>query len=136
MGGICCCCYRTDDKRKVDRDYLLLEDGTKQNTKENRKRGLSFFELMKILKPYFWPNAGTDGAFVNRFRALSTWVMVGLSKVASLMAPLYLLVATNMLIQYNLKETFLNIIFYCCLRFASTIFKGAILHFTHYHNIF
>jgi len=126
MGTICCYCCRSDDKRKADRDYSLLEDGGRKEAKEGRKRGLSLFELMRILKPYFWPSAGTDGACVNRFRALSTWIMVGLSKVASLMAPLYLLVATNMLIQYNLKETFMNVIFYCCLRFASTVFKGTV----------
>ena len=42
----------------------------------NQKSGLSFYELFRVLLPYFWPAKGTDGAFINRIRSSSTWLMV------------------------------------------------------------
>jgi hypothetical protein len=33
---------------------------------EAAKKSLSIFQLMMVLKPYFWPNEGSDGAFINR----------------------------------------------------------------------
>ena len=106
-------------------NYELLEDGNAK--KESKGNSITILELLAILKPYFWPNAATDGAWINRLRAISTWLMVGLSKAASLMAPLYLAVATNDLVVSNLSGSFVNIVIYCSLRLFSSIFKGIYL---------
>lgn len=55
-------------------------------------RGISFAQLMYILKPYFWPNG-----FANRLRAISTYLILIISKLANLTAPLFMASATNAL---------------------------------------
>jgi len=100
--------------------YEKLEGGQKE---EAPKKGLTFCQLMVVLKPYFWPSAGTDGACLNRLRTTSTWVMVILSKASNLLAPIYLSIATNALTNHELPKTFFNIGLYCALKLASSIFK-------------
>lgn len=87
------------------------------------KKTLSFWELMSVLRPYFWPDDATDGAFLNRIRSTSTWVLVILSKVSSLMAPFYLSYATNALISGVWSKAVIDIIVFCVLRLLSSIFK-------------
>eukprot|EP01041_Mallomonas_annulata_P000984 gene984-1923_t len=110
-------------KGAVEAAYYEKLEGGQKESKESEKRGLTFFELMRVLKPYFWPSAGTDGALLNRLRTTSTWLLVGLSKAANLYAPLFISVATNKLISHDLRGTFLNVIIYCALRLLSSIFK-------------
>jgi len=63
---------------------------------EQYKSKLSYWQTLKVMKPYFWPTTGERmEVLLNRTRAISTWVFVIGSKVASLMAPLYLQKATN-----------------------------------------
>eukprot|EP00913_Durusdinium_trenchii_P018935 g17793.t1 len=59
---------------------------------------LSFFQTVKVLKPYFWPTTGKPvEVFMNRIRALTTWICVVLSKVCNIISPIYLARATNAL---------------------------------------
>jgi hypothetical protein len=69
-------------------------EGTVTAPAEEPKK-LTFYQLMVVLRPFFWPAEGTDGALVNRIRAVSTWFMVGASKACSLISPLFLLVAVS-----------------------------------------
>ena len=53
-------------------------------------KSMSFVKLLYVLRPFFWPSKGSDGAFKNRIRAVSTWFAVGLSKASSVYAPFFL----------------------------------------------
>ena len=87
------------------------------------KKPLTFFELIYLVRPYFWPNDGASGACVNRLRALSTWLSVALSKITSLFSPYFLASATNDLNSGNYRSSIKYIVIYVALRIASTIFK-------------
>jgi hypothetical protein len=79
---------RTDDGHEGETEATVTAPA-----EETKK--LSFYQLMVVLRPFFWPAEGTDGALVNRIRAVSTWFMVGASKACSLISPLFLLVAVS-----------------------------------------
>ena len=49
------------------------EANSNDKEEEEQKPALTFYELMYVLRPYFWPQSGTDGAFLNRIRSTSTW---------------------------------------------------------------
>jgi ABC-type multidrug transport system fused ATPase/permease subunit len=87
------------------------------------KQSLSFFELMWVLSPYFWPEKGSDGALINRVRSTSTWLMVVLSKTCNLYAPFFLSSATNELLNKQFGAAVKNLIVYCTLRLLSSFFK-------------
>ena len=53
-------------------------------------RAMSLLQLLYVLRPFFWPSKGSDGALKNRIRAVSTWFAVALSKATSVYAPFYL----------------------------------------------
>jgi hypothetical protein len=84
---------------------------------------MSFFELMYVLRPFFWPSEGSDGALINRIRAICTWVAVGLSKATSLYAPFFLSTATNDLVALKYGSAVNGIIGFCVLRFLSSALK-------------
>ena len=90
----------TDTKAAEDKDKDKNEEKEKEKEKDELKnaKAMSFYELMVVLKPFFWPSAGSDGALLNRIRAASTWGAVMISKACSLAAPLFLLDATNELV--------------------------------------
>lgn len=113
---------------------------------------LSLYELFQVLSPYFWPSGGSDNVWVNRVRSSSTWLMVILSKLCSLTAPLFLSQATNALLQQHLSTATWNICFYSGLRLAASVCKEAqsmlyikvkqqasiqlqVQVFTHLHNL-
>ncbi|CAE7449408.1 Abcb6 [Symbiodinium sp. CCMP2592] len=59
---------------------------------------LSFFQTLKVLKPYFWPSTGKpQEVLMNRIRASLTWFCVVLSKAFNIISPIYLARATNAL---------------------------------------
>ena len=58
--------------------------------KTPRPKAMSLLRLLYVLRPFFWPSRGSDGALKNRFRAVSTWFAVGLSKATSIYAPFFL----------------------------------------------
>lgn len=102
----------------------VKDDGADDAKKaEMEKRSLSAFELLRVLRPYFWPNAGSDGAFPNRVRAVSTWLTVIVSKFCSLYAPFFLAAATNYLVDGKFHTAAIQLTAYCLLRMASTFFK-------------
>ena len=145
----------TDKSKKVDGakagNPVAPAVSTPGNELKNAK-GMSLRELLIVLKPFFWPAEGSDGAILNRIRALSTWAAVILSKASNLWSPLFLLDATNQLIvgdYYNAKN---NIGYFVGLKLASSFFKefqGALYvkvkqqaliqlqkyTFTHLHNL-
>ena len=52
-----------------DYEMVKLEEGEvqpKPKVNDILKKGLSLFELLRVLRPFFWPNAGSDGALINR----------------------------------------------------------------------
>ena len=51
--------------------------------------------LIIILKPYFWPDETASSAFLNRTRAVLTWVCVAGSKACTLASPIFLGKQTN-----------------------------------------
>lgn len=101
--------------------YKELKD--QDNIKEDDPKDLTLFQLMSILRPYYWPNEGSDGAVLNRIRAISTYLSVFLSKASSLYAPFFLLTATNELMAGNISVSILCICKYCLLRIVSSFFK-------------
>jgi ABC-type transport system involved in Fe-S cluster assembly fused permease/ATPase subunit len=98
-------------------------DEKKAEGKSEKDQHASIFETSIILKPYFWPNRGTDGAWVNRTRSFLTWFFVGCSKACSLIAPQFLSSATNDLVAGKYGEATISIILYNAFRFGSSLFK-------------
>lgn len=56
---------------------LDQQDTVAITEKKPEPKSMSFFQLLLILRPFFWPSEGSDGALVNRARAISTWLVVG-----------------------------------------------------------
>mmetsp|Transcript_14914 Transcript_14914/g.27143 ORF Transcript_14914/g.27143 Transcript_14914/m.27143 type:complete len:916 (+) Transcript_14914:127-2874(+) len=93
------------------------------NTKEGKKAKLTTGALMKILKPYFWPHATATSATLNRIRAISTWLMVLLSKACSLTAPIFLGKASTALTRFEYGTAIRFSIYYAALRLGYSVFK-------------
>lgn len=81
---------------------------------------LSIKDIVIILSPFFWPNN-----VWARLRSMATWVCVALSKICSLMAPLFLSNATNAVVSGKYQTACVNVAIYCTLRFSSNSFKEA-----------
>lgn len=79
--------------------------------------------LLLILKPYFWPDATSSSALLNRTRAIFTWVCVVASKACSLSSPIFLGKAATALAQFNYGLCARNAIIYSAIQFSSTFFK-------------
>lgn len=108
---------------------IAMEEGKltskkSENDVTKMKKGMNFFQLMRVLQPYFWPNAGSDGALINRVRSTLTWVLVAASKTCNLLAPFYLSSATNFLIEKNWGGAVVNIVAFCGFRLASQVFSN------------
>lgn len=96
---------------------------------------LSNLQTLLVLKPYFWPSTGDRGeVFMNRIRALSTWICVAASKVFNIIAPIYLGRATNGVSAALRREAgpqdlpgdvVNNLVIYALLIFLSKAFKEA-----------
>jgi ABC-type bacteriocin/lantibiotic exporter with double-glycine peptidase domain len=87
------------------------------------KKELTLRELGKLLRPYFWPNKGSDGALINRVRACSTYLAVIASKTCSIVAPFYLSSASNDLIDGKITPAIHSMIVYISLRILTPLFK-------------
>jgi hypothetical protein len=114
----------TSYKKLDTQEKLDDNDIPKIETPEEKSMTLSDF--MIVAKPYFWPSAGSDGAFVNRIRSSATWLMVIFSKTSNIIAPIFLSMATNDLIDFNFHAAVIHIIVYCYLRFLSSFFRGMV----------
>ena len=64
------------EKMDLNESHTIKSTTNTNADKSPKKDGLSWFELFRVLFPYFWPSAGTDGAIINRIRSTSTWLMV------------------------------------------------------------
>jgi ABC-type multidrug transport system fused ATPase/permease subunit len=101
-----------------------LEEGVvKKAEPKEQKTNLTLKELLIVLLPYFWPAEGSDGAFINRVRCLSTWLMVALSKTTSLIAPFYISKATNNIVSGRYGAAVHDLIIFSALKLSSQIFK-------------
>jgi len=100
-----------------------IKNNDKKPKEEVSKKRLTFVELVKVLSPYFWPAKGSDGAFINRIRSTSTWVMVALSKICNLWAPFFLSKATNYLVQGDFTSAAQTMSGFIAFRLAGSIFK-------------
>ena len=109
--------------KSIQMYYMVKKSEESAKAEENKDTMASLFDLTIILRPYFWPNEGSDSALMNRVRSSCTWLMVTLSKVCSLLSPIYLSRATNYLVHYHFFRCIRSIIVYSILRFSSSFFK-------------
>jgi hypothetical protein len=98
-------------------------NSNREATKLKKKSRLTFFELFRVLSPYFWPAKGSDGVFINRVRSTSTWIMVASSKVCNLTAPFYISLATNYLVDGNFVASARCMASFSALKLSASIFK-------------
>mmetsp|Transcript_16120 Transcript_16120/g.34837 ORF Transcript_16120/g.34837 Transcript_16120/m.34837 type:complete len:879 (-) Transcript_16120:38-2674(-) len=89
---------------KLVRSTKRLQKVLEENTPEEQaaaaeaqySSALTLLQTLRVLKPYFWPSTGTwREVTMNRVRASLTWVFVALSKVCTLISPMFLAKATN-----------------------------------------
>mmetsp|Transcript_30408 Transcript_30408/g.40146 ORF Transcript_30408/g.40146 Transcript_30408/m.40146 type:complete len:852 (+) Transcript_30408:38-2593(+) len=104
------------DKLNTDDESERLEAGEK-------KKNLSFWQLIYVLKPYFWPSATDSKASLNRLRSSMTWFFVGASKAASVISPIFLAHATNELTSSRYHNCIVNIGVYVAFCFMAKLFK-------------
>jgi ABC-type multidrug transport system fused ATPase/permease subunit len=111
---------------------VIVDDGWSARLPEVRRRSsiaqrrtISRGAFLKMLKPYFWPDASTNDAtvFGNRVRAIVTWVCVIGSKVCGLVSPLYLGWASTSLAHQDYRGTIVYSIEYCVISLVGTVLK-------------
>ena len=78
----------------------------------------TFSEMIAIMHPYFWPSA-----FHERVAAVSCFLLLGLSKVANITAPIFLGLATDALFRGVFPWS--HILTFGALRFAVSLFEEA-----------
>jgi ABC-type transport system involved in Fe-S cluster assembly fused permease/ATPase subunit len=96
---------------------LTPNESPVETQREIKTEALSKLQLLRVLKPYFWP----DG-LVNRIRVGITWLMLITSKATSIMAPLYIGYAVTQITD-NGEIPYRNIVMYCGLGLVSNIAK-------------
>lgn len=84
-------------------------------------RSIGLWELLKVLKPYFWPTG-----LINRICVFLTWFFLILSKVANVVAPLFIAKATDDLANHktNAAVTW-HVVCYGLLLFGNKVLKEA-----------
>lgn len=82
------------------------------------KASLSIFQLFRILKPYFWPQG-----WYNRARVAMTWIVLGGSKAANIVGPLFLALTIDALTLGDRDQAIFYIVVYCGLGFGSLLCK-------------
>jgi len=80
---------------------------------------IKLWELMKVLRPYFWP----DG-LCNRACVFFTWVFLFIAKGSNIAAPLFIAHATDAL-PHSTTHTTWNIVAYAALLLCNKAFKEA-----------
>ena len=101
-------------------EFYILQRATK-NKKHNpsvRKSALTFRTVLLLMKPYFWPHG-----INHRTRALSTFLLLGISKSANLLSPLYMGRATNALASHDIAYARYCLAVYCSFVLLSKVFK-------------
>lgn len=97
----------------------------KEATREGKKARLNKRALLFILKPYFWPDATSTSAILNRVRAVTTWLCVGGSKGCSLYAPILLGRASTSLTRGDYDGAIKNAVLYSVIQFAGSTLREA-----------
>lgn len=102
-------------------------------TSESPKHQLSWEERWRLVRPYIWPDesipTGGEASYTwwcgnsNRVRAISTWLCVIGSKVANIVAPLFLGMATTSLTHQEYRAAILYTIAYCFVSWVGTVLK-------------
>jgi len=80
------------------------------------KKTLSFLQLMKVMRPYFWPNG-----FGNKCRVVVTFVATGGAKACNVLAPIYIGLASEEVLNRTFPTT--NLVLYATLKFLSVFFR-------------
>ena len=112
---------KTEEEERIAKERQAPRKG--EAPEEPKKATLSLVGLFLVLRPFFYPGKGTDGYVINRIRAASTWIMVCLSKVASLYSPIFLSQATNDLVSMDFYNASRSITAFIGLRFAASFLK-------------
>ena len=115
----------TEEKKKhADEEKEDTEEEKKDDEEEVKPpRPMTMRELLILLKPFFWPDSGTDGAVVNRIRACSTWFCVVASRVCGVYSPFFIETATNELVDGNLEAAWIATVGFVMLRIGASMFK-------------
>eukprot|EP00916_Digyalum_oweni_P004030 GHVL01007184.1.p1 GENE.GHVL01007184.1~~GHVL01007184.1.p1 ORF type:complete len:753 (-),score=75.44 GHVL01007184.1:371-2629(-) len=96
------------DNTQTDSSVSIIIDtnNTSQSCYKTKKN-----QWFRILRPYFWPTAGVDSAFINRLRVVCTLVVVFLSKAANITAPIFIGFGVNSLAskEYSTGITYITI---------------------------
>ncbi len=103
-------------------EKLVSDDKDPEAHMEKKKR-INLVQLCTILKPYFWPSGFEPNFIMNRIRATSTWLLIVLSKILGVIAPLFLGSATNALNDGNYKAAVHGIIWFTVASLAGKILK-------------
>jgi hypothetical protein len=88
------------------------------DSEDGKAKKLSVWQVISTLKPYFWPRQQK-----GRIAVCLTWAFVAGSKVAGVIAPLYIAKATNALTEGDIKGSMIASIGYGCLLFAAKVLK-------------
>ncbi|CEG38765.1 atp-binding cassette superfamily [Plasmopara halstedii] len=110
--------YLLDSIQTPPANGEALPQVTDKPVEFTRSRGISLVKLVIILKPYFWPNG-----FTNRLRAMSTYGVLVLSKLANLAAPLLMASATNALVAKDAGKAITDLAIFSSLTLISKLFK-------------
>lgn len=119
---------RTDKYKPLEKDIEMvnlmeLEEGNSEKKMEKKKTALSMGELLTVLLPYFWPSGDMKGAYLNRIRSTSTWMMVGASKVCNICAPFFISDAANYLVAGDFYHALISMGLFSLLKLAGSVFK-------------
>eukprot|EP00934_Nitzschia_sp_Nitz4_P006888 Nitzschia sp. Nitz4//scaffold217_size45653//21347//24329//NITZ4_007224-RA/size45653-snap-gene-0.78-mRNA-1//1//CDS//3329542237//6878//frame0 len=87
------------------------------------KKTLSRAAMLTMLKPYFWPDETSTSAWLNRARAMLTWVCVVLSKVCNVISPIFLGWASTALAHQQYAKCIYCAIAYSVFQFLWSFFK-------------
>ena len=83
---------------------------------ENDDDEMTVVQLLSVLRPYFWPR-GT----LNKVQALSTYLLLGLSKACGVVSPIFIGAASESLIRGEVDYT--NIALYAATALGTSAFK-------------
>jgi ATP-binding cassette subfamily B protein len=90
-------------------------------TDTEEAKSIELWELLKILRPYFWP----DGKF-NRLCVIMTWVFLIGSKGSNILSPLFIAKATDDLtLGHSTTATTWHILIYVGFKFLNKVFGEA-----------
>jgi len=112
LESVCLGSVYEDSKEKEAAVNLDKEPGIQ------KPNHISFSKMLRVLRPYFWPHG-----LGNRIRACSTYVLLGASKIANIVSPLFMANATNALIEKDVSKALASVSIYCILVLVSSILK-------------